>query len=55
MKSKIQKLCLEVAFLRKQLDEITGETDYQAEQLGQAENTLSRIEHILDHTNPALD
>lgn len=30
-------------FLRQQLDDITGETDQQAQDIGQAENTLSRL------------
>lgn len=33
----------EARFLRKQLDDITGETDQQAQDIGQAENTLSRL------------
>ena len=30
-------------FLRRQLDDITGETDQQGQDIGQAENTLSRL------------
>lgn len=38
----------EARFLREQLDAITGETDQQGQDIGQAENTLSRLISALE-------